>query len=109
MIRHQQQKLTGKTWGVTFYTDDPTSPPTPDDHDVAADIQVAQAGLMASDDMIHRIADGITHQLDSAQIDRDSHLWLQGIYAGGDRNAGVTQYSNAIFQDSRSVAIFPPS
>lgn len=114
---------TGKTWGVTFYTDDPTppppdppdptppdptppdptppdptppAPPTPDDHDVAADIQAAQAGLMASDDMIHRMADGITHQLDSAKTEHDNHLWLQAIFASGDRDAGVTQYSNDI-------------
>lgn len=115
----------GKTWGITFYTDDPTPPdpptppsptppdptpptppepptppkppaPMPDDSNVAADIQAAQAGLMASDDMIHRVADGITHQLDSAKTDRDSHLWLQGMYASGNRDAGVTQYSNDI-------------
>lgn len=85
----------GKTWGVTFYTDAPT-PPAPDASNVAADIQAAQAGLLASDDMIHRIADGITHQLDSAKTDDNSHLWLQGIYASGDRTAGVTQYSNDI-------------
>ncbi|HCC0887941.1 TPA: autotransporter outer membrane beta-barrel domain-containing protein [Salmonella enterica] len=132
----------GKTWGVTFYTDDPTPPdptppdptppdptppeptppdpappeptppnpappaPVPDSSNVAADIQAAQAGLMASDDMIHRIADGITHQLDSAKTDRNSHLWLQGIYASGDRTAGVTQYSNDIsgFQIGSDIA-----
>lgn len=86
----------GKTWGVAFYTDDPTPPdptppaPTPpapvsDASNVAADIQAAQAGLLASDDMIHRIADGVTHQLDSAKTDGSSHLWLQGVYASGDR------------------------
>ena len=82
----------GNTWGVSFYSNGPT----PSDEDVAADIQSAQAGLMASDDMIHRIADGITHQMDSAKTDERSHLWMQGIYASGDRTAGVTQYSNDI-------------
>ncbi|VDZ80681.1 autotransporter [Salmonella bongori] len=56
--------------------------------------------------MIHRIADGITHQLDSAKTDRNSHLWLQGIYASGDRTAGITQYSNDIsgFQIGSDIA-----
>lgn len=86
---------------------DPTPPaPVPDASNVAADIQAAQAGLLASDDMIHRMADGITHQLDSAKTDRNSHLWLQGIYASGDRTAGITQYSNDIsgFQIGSDIA-----
>lgn len=132
----------GKTWGVTFYTDDPTPPdptppdptppdptppeptppnpappeptppnpappaPVPDASNVAVDIQAAQAGLLASDDMIHRIADGVPHQLDSAKTDHNSHLWLQGVYASGDRTAGVTHYSNDIsgFQIGSDIA-----
>ncbi|EAA7245401.1 autotransporter outer membrane beta-barrel domain-containing protein [Salmonella enterica subsp. salamae] len=117
----------GKTWGVTFYTDAPTPPeptppnpappeptppspapptPLPAASNVAADIQAAQAGLLASDDMIHRIANGVTHHLDSAKTDHNSHLWLQGVYASGDRTAGVTQYSNDIsgFQIGSDIA-----
>lgn len=125
----------GNTWDVTFHTDgtpvppdpdptpddggdddngggdDPTPPPpppTPDDSDVVADLQAAQAGLLASDDMIHRIAGGITRQLDTqANADKGRHLWLQGIYAGGDRTAGVTSYNTDIagFQLGGDVAM----
>ncbi|EAX0786195.1 autotransporter outer membrane beta-barrel domain-containing protein [Salmonella enterica] len=92
----------GKTCGVTFYTDDPTPPtPVPEAINAAADIQAAQTGLLASDDMIHRIADGIPHQLDSAKTDRNSHLWLQGMYASSDRTLSDTQhwgwFADAVF------------
>ncbi|ENZ7484571.1 autotransporter outer membrane beta-barrel domain-containing protein [Klebsiella aerogenes] len=117
---------TGSTWDVTFHTDkpvppdpDPTpdpaptpdpdpTPPQPDSDNVASDLQAAKAGLLASEDMIHRIANGITHQLDmQTGADTGSHLWLQGIYASGDRTAGETDYNNDIsgFQIGGDYAI----
>ncbi|MGG7779866.1 autotransporter outer membrane beta-barrel domain-containing protein [Klebsiella aerogenes] len=121
---------TGSTWDVTFHTDkpvppdpdpapepepgpdpDPTPdppPPQPDNDSVASDLQVAKAGLLASEDMIHRIANGITHQLDmQTGADTGSHLWLQGIYASGNRTAGATDYNNDIsgFQIGGDYAI----
>lgn len=111
----------GSTWDVTFHSDtppdpdptpdpdpDPTPDPSPQPDDVASDLQAAKAGLLASEDMIHRIANGITHQLDTQTgTDTDSHLWLQGIYASGDRTAGVTDYNNDIsgFQIGGDYAI----
>jgi outer membrane autotransporter protein len=81
----------GSTYAVAFYTEN--SDPVPSD-DVVSDILAAQAGLVASDDMIHRIADDIIGHLDTRTP--GSNLWVSGIYAGSDRDAGQTQYSNDI-------------
>ena len=110
----------GRTYGVIFYTDAPVPPPTPPTptpptpptptpptpptpvpppvpETLVADLQSAQAGLLASDDMIHLVAGGITRQLDTFWQSRDdSHFWLQGIYNSGNRDAGQARYSNNI-------------
>ncbi|AVF37698.1 autotransporter outer membrane beta-barrel domain-containing protein [Rahnella sikkimica] len=90
-------------------TSDPTPVPTPEPapspkpaETVAADLQAAQAGLLASDDMIHLMANSITQHLDArhmgenGQPKADSNVWMDGMYSGGDRTAGATQYSNDI-------------
>ncbi|WMY75806.1 autotransporter outer membrane beta-barrel domain-containing protein [Buttiauxella selenatireducens] len=79
----------------------PTPAPTPEPK-VAADLQAAQAGLLASDDMIHRIANSVTQHLDARHMGENgpqasgNNVWMDGIYSGGDRKAGTTQYSNEI-------------
>lgn len=82
---------------------DPTPAPTPAPFTkIAADLQAAQAGLLASDDMIHRIANSMTQHLDARHMGENgpqtanSNVWMDGIYSGGDREAGTTQYSNEI-------------
>ncbi|GDX04645.1 autotransporter outer membrane beta-barrel domain-containing protein [Buttiauxella sp. A111] len=79
----------------------PAPAPTPEPK-VAADLQAAQAGLLASDDMIHRIANSVTQHLDARHMGENgpqasgNNVWMDGIYSGGDRKAGTTQYSNEI-------------
>ncbi|PKE29402.1 autotransporter outer membrane beta-barrel domain-containing protein [Rahnella sp. AA] len=89
-------------YSIVFNTaSDPVPDPTPD-ATVAADLQAAQAGLLASDDMIHRIAGSITQHLDARHMGEngaqtsDSNVWMDGIYSGGDRTAGTVEYSNDI-------------
>lgn len=86
----QSVQLPGDTYAVSFTTDD-----TPQ---VASDIQAAKAGLLASDDMLHRIVSGIGRQLDmrAQSTDDQSHVWTQALYGSDDRDAGKTQYSNNI-------------
>ncbi|WBM72691.1 autotransporter outer membrane beta-barrel domain-containing protein [Buttiauxella sp. WJP83] len=82
---------------------EPTPPaPAPKTPAIAADLQAAQAGLLASDEMIHHIANSITQHLDARHMAENgaqtsaSNVWLDGIYSGGDRTAGATEYSNDI-------------
>ncbi|AVF37697.1 autotransporter outer membrane beta-barrel domain-containing protein [Rahnella sikkimica] len=81
---------------------EPTPPAPKPEPRIAADLQAAQAGLLASDDMIHRIANSITQHLDARHMGEngaqtaDSNVWIDGIYSGGDRTAGTTEYSNDI-------------
>lgn len=93
----------GKTYGVTFYTQDedndiPDSDPdvTPDTMQTASDIQATQAGLMASDEMIHYVAEGISTELENDSAALGGNLWIHGIYAGNNRRASQTAYSNDI-------------
>lgn len=87
----QAAGLDGSTWAVSFIDDTPV----PDDKsNVVSDIQAAQAGLVASDDMIHRVADDITGHLDMRT--GGSNVWLSGLYAGSNREAGQTKYQNDI-------------
>ncbi|GDX04644.1 autotransporter outer membrane beta-barrel domain-containing protein [Buttiauxella sp. A111] len=84
---------------------DPVTPPAPapkPEPRIAADLQAAQAGLLASDDMIHRIANSVTQHLDARHMGENgpqtsnSNVWMDGIYSGGDRTAGSVEYSNEI-------------
>lgn len=106
----------GSTYAVAFYTQNSKPGPlpdnggntpddggvTPDDggdtppssNNVVNDIQAAQAGLVASDDMIHRIADDITYHLDTRQ--NGGNIWISGIHAGSDRTASQSTYENSI-------------
>lgn len=93
------QQITGfNRVGVNINYVDPVTPVKT----VAADLQAAQTGLLASDDMIHRIAGSITQHLDARHMGEnsaqksDSNVWMDGIYSGSDRTAGTTQYSNDI-------------
>ena len=86
----QDEELSGNTYAVSFTTD--VAPQT------ASDIQAAQAGLLASDDMLHRVVSGISRQLDMITMaaNNKSRLWTQALYGSDDRNAGDTEYSNNI-------------
>lgn len=80
----------GKTYGVTFFTQSDSS------QDVASDIQSTQAGLMASDEMIHHVADAISTELENGKVHVGNNLWLHGMYSGNNRKASQTAYSNEI-------------
>lgn len=86
------------TYAVAFYTVGGDTPDdggnTPPPSDVVSDIQATQAGLVASDDMIHRIANDITGHLDTRQP--GSNIWVSGIYDSSDRTAAQTDYQNNI-------------
>ncbi|MGA5657811.1 autotransporter outer membrane beta-barrel domain-containing protein [Rahnella contaminans] len=92
----QSADLEGKTYAVGFYTD-----AKPDSSDIAADIQASQAGLLASENMIHQVVKSITTQLDSQHVStlsssRGNHFWADSLTESGDRQAGQTQYRNNV-------------
>lgn len=79
----------------------PDPPPKPDSDLMASDLQAENAGLQASEDMIHSIANSVTHQSDmQTGADTSNYLWLQGIYAGGERTASATDYNNELRTDA---------
>ncbi|WP_312776237.1 autotransporter outer membrane beta-barrel domain-containing protein [Pseudescherichia sp.] len=85
----QSPEKEGSTYGVTFISDTPR-----EDKNVASDILAAQAGLAASSDMIHRIADDITRKLDLRP--QDSAIWVSGLASRSDRESGQARYQNKI-------------